>query len=117
MWNTALSEALYGPIQGLEITLRNKIHVQLTAKFRASWYDDPRIGLQYAQQNQIASAKQSLQLQGKPLDPQRVSRAELRVLGRALWAKVRNKSLASSSSITVCQCAQSLLAERCPQGT
>jgi len=72
MWNTALSEALYGPIQGLEVTLRNKIHGQLTAKLRASWYDDARIGLQYAQQNQIANAKQSLRLQGKPLDPQRV---------------------------------------------
>jgi len=29
MWNTALSDALYGPLQGLEITLRNKIRDRL----------------------------------------------------------------------------------------
>jgi hypothetical protein len=41
MWNTALSEALYGPLQGLEIILRNKIHQRLSAAFGTCWYDAP----------------------------------------------------------------------------
>jgi hypothetical protein len=66
MWNTALSESLYGPIQGLEVTLRNKIHQRLGDQFGARWYDESRVGLQYAQRDQVSRAKQSLQHQGKP---------------------------------------------------
>jgi hypothetical protein len=72
MWNTALSESLYGPIQGLEVTLRNKIHRRFSDQFGARWYDDARVGLQYAQRDQVLRAKLSLQHQGKPLDPSRL---------------------------------------------
>ena len=72
MWNTALSESLYGPIQGLEVTLRNKIHQRLRDQFGTRWYDESRVGLQYAQRDQVMRAKQSLQHQGKPLDPSRL---------------------------------------------
>ena len=72
VWNTALSESLYGPIQGLEVTLRNKIHQRLRDQFGTRWYDESRVGLQYAQRDQVLRAKQSLQHQGKPLDPPRL---------------------------------------------
>lgn len=72
MWNTALSEALYGPLQGLEITLRNKIHERLSEAFGARWYDAPALRLRHAQQEQIDRAKQALGFQGKPLEPERV---------------------------------------------
>jgi hypothetical protein len=72
MWNTALSESLYGPIQGLEVTLRNKIHRRFSDQFGARWFDDSRAGLQYAQRDQVLRAKLSLQHQGKPLDPSRL---------------------------------------------
>ena len=72
MWNTALSESLYGPIQGLEVTLRNKIQERFTHQFGARWYDDPRIGLQYVQRDQVLRAKLALQHQGKPLDSPRL---------------------------------------------
>jgi Abi-like protein len=72
MWNTALSESLYGPLQGIEITLRNKIDERLTACFGAHWYDNPKIGIQFAQQRQINDAKSSLQFQQKPLDHSRI---------------------------------------------
>ena len=72
MWNIALSEALYGPIQGLEITLRNKLHNRLAAQFGPHWYDAAGMRLQHAQQVRIPEAKQSLQWQGKPIDPPRV---------------------------------------------
>lgn len=72
MWNTALSEALYGPLQGLEITLRNKIHQRLSAVFGACWYDTPGCGMRHAQQEHIDRAKQALGFQRKPLEQDRV---------------------------------------------
>ncbi len=38
-WNAATSAALYVPLQGLEVTLRNALHRQLTHRFGAQWYD------------------------------------------------------------------------------
>lgn len=35
--NTAIGAALYGPLQSLEITLRNTINCQLISKFGVSW--------------------------------------------------------------------------------
>jgi hypothetical protein len=61
---TALSESLYGPTQGLEVTLRNKIHRRLTDHFGARWYDHARVGLQYAQCDQVLRA--SYDLLGRP---------------------------------------------------
>jgi hypothetical protein len=72
MWNTALSESLYGPLQGLEITLRNKIHECLMAMFGVHWYDNPRVGIQFAQRRQIDDAKNTLRSQNKPLEPARM---------------------------------------------
>ncbi len=67
-WNTALSEAIYGPLQALEIVTRNKIHNQLSARLtRADWYD---VGiLQHAQQKKLDDAKSTLRLQGRALSP------------------------------------------------
>jgi hypothetical protein len=52
--------------------LRNKIQERFTDQFGARWYDDARVGLRYAQRDQVLRAKQSLQHQGKPLDPPRL---------------------------------------------
>ena len=49
VWNTALSESFYGPIQGLEVTLRNKIHERLAHPFGPCWYEDARVALQWAE--------------------------------------------------------------------
>ena len=72
IWNTALSEALYGPMQGLEITLRNKMNNEFTNRFGPHWYDMRAMGLANRHRDHVMCAKQSLQLQGKPLDPPRV---------------------------------------------
>ena len=37
--NTQLSAAFYGPLQGLEIALRNALHRQLTRLYGAAWYE------------------------------------------------------------------------------
>ena len=39
-WNTAVSAAFYGPLQGLELTLRNAMNRQLVRKYGEEWYDD-----------------------------------------------------------------------------
>ena len=39
IWNTQLSAALYQPLQGLEITLRNAFHRQLSLTYGNDWYD------------------------------------------------------------------------------
>ena len=44
-WNTAVSAALYGPLQGLEVALRNAMHRELGAAHGPAWYDDPACGL------------------------------------------------------------------------
>ena len=39
-YNVALSEALYGLLHGLEVTVRNAVHRALTASYGApTWYD------------------------------------------------------------------------------
>lgn len=44
-WNTAVSAAFYGPLQGLEIALRNGMNRELAARYGPEWYDDPAAGL------------------------------------------------------------------------
>lgn len=39
-WNTAISAAFYGPLQSLEVALRNAMHCQLSAKYGLDWYEN-----------------------------------------------------------------------------
>jgi hypothetical protein len=69
--NTALSEALYGLLQGLEISLRNSMHRALSQGLsREDWYDS--VAWRLAQQEQIDNAKDSLQKKAKPVTPGRM---------------------------------------------
>ena len=66
--NTALSESLFGVIQGLEVSLRNVIHETLTAGLgRTDWYDTGI--LEWEQQRARDQAKKALEREGKPLGP------------------------------------------------
>ena len=44
-WNATISAAFYGPLQGLEVTLRNAMHRQLTQCYGPAWYDNLAAGL------------------------------------------------------------------------
>ena len=47
-WNSALSQALYTPLQGLEITLRNAIGNRLRSTYGPAWYElNPGPALHY----------------------------------------------------------------------
>ena len=69
--NTALSEAFYGALQGLEITLRNRVDRALASGLgRADWYD---AGILYPEQlRPLEQAKQALAREAKPLTPGRI---------------------------------------------
>ncbi len=69
--NTALSQSLYGVLQGLEITLRNSFHSTLSAKLCTSaWYNSWPLAAPQA--DQLRRAGVSLLREGKPLDPGRI---------------------------------------------
>lgn len=56
-WNVALCEALYPPLQALEVTLRNGIHRALTERYETeAWYDHADC-LELKQQHAIIDAK------------------------------------------------------------
>src|SRR5690242_9476769 len=59
-WNSALSEALHGPLLSLEVTLRNAVNDRLCADFGETWYDNPKSPLRQSQSRQIQDAKTHL---------------------------------------------------------
>ena len=71
-WNTAISAAFYGPLQGLEVALRNAMHRQLAGCYGADWYDNPSAGLDAACLNRIAKAKTEVARAGHKPEPPRV---------------------------------------------
>ncbi|WP_168455106.1 Abi family protein [Acetobacter pasteurianus] len=70
--NTALSAAFYGPLQGLEIAVRNALHRELTARFGPAWYDNRLTGLNPKAQDQILRAKRDVQREHRQADPPHV---------------------------------------------
>ena len=45
VWNTQISAALYGPLQALEIIIRNAFHRELATVYGPAWYDSARVPL------------------------------------------------------------------------
>ncbi len=59
-WNTALSAAFYGPLQGLEVAVRNAMHRELSARYGPAWYDNPQAGLDAGALDRISAGKDEL---------------------------------------------------------
>lgn len=95
-WNTAISAAFYGPLQGLEVALRNAIHRELDAVYGPDWYDNPACGLDSGALERIDAAKRTLRKSRYPVDPPHMV-AELAfgfwvsLLGSGGWAPDRSK--------------------------
>ena len=68
-WNTTVSAAFYGPLQGLEVALRNAIHRQLTRLYGEAWYDNPVAGLDLGGLDRIATAKTKITRAGGTVTP------------------------------------------------
>ncbi|MDE0335224.1 MAG: hypothetical protein OXI64_09720 [Defluviicoccus sp.] len=60
VWNTAVSAAFYGPLQGLEVALRNAIHRRLAERYGEAWYDNPGAGLDRGALERIEGARTEL---------------------------------------------------------
>ena len=71
-WNTAISAAFYGPLQALEIALRNAMHRELTVCYGEEWYDNPAAGLDRWARERIADARLTAQRTGHTATPSRV---------------------------------------------
>ncbi len=70
--NIRLSEALYPPLQMLEVALRNRIHAVLSASVQPRWFEGPGfLAVQY-QNEQVAEALADLAREHKEPTPGRV---------------------------------------------
>ncbi len=72
VWNTEVSAAFYGPLQGLEVTLRNAAHQRLAECYGLAWYDNPDTGLDGGAIERIAAAKSEPMRHDSPGDASRV---------------------------------------------
>src|ERR1043166_4061074 len=72
LWNMALCEALYSPLQMAEVALRNSLHRCLSARFGAdNWYDIIPPFPPW-QQRQLVEARKKLLAEEKPVSPGRM---------------------------------------------
>lgn len=88
--NTLLSEALYGPLQALEVVTRNAIHRELTKIHGANWFADGSTLapiLAFEQREKLAEAREALAAKKKQMTPGRVV-AELNF---GFWVSVCSK--------------------------
>ena len=63
-WNIALGSAFHGPLQALEVTLRNAVHNQLTSRHSDLWFNNPAL-LKQNQQGSVQRAARELKKQKK----------------------------------------------------
>lgn len=70
--NTRLSEALYTPLQMLEVALRNRIHSVLSAARHTCWFEDEGFLAVPNQVGQVTEALADLAREGKEPTPGRI---------------------------------------------
>lgn len=70
--NTALSEALYTPLQMLEVALRNRIHAVMAEAVNESWFQEETVLLGQWQPEQLAKAIKDIEQSGKDPTPGRI---------------------------------------------
>ena len=69
-YNAALGGAFHGPLQALEVTLRNAVHHAMTEERGVYWFEDPE--LEQRQQDAVNDAKVKLDWEKGPQDPGRI---------------------------------------------
>lgn len=70
-WNAAISGAFYGPLQCLEVGLRNAVHDRLSVPYGQSWYALPTL-LSARDQATAREARETIERLGKPVTSGRV---------------------------------------------
>ena len=69
-YNAALGSAFHGPLQSLEVTLRNAVHSAMTVANGVRWFESPQ--LDQPQQDAVTKAKIKLGNATGPYDPGRI---------------------------------------------
>jgi hypothetical protein len=73
IWNMALCETLYSPLQMAEVALRNAMHQALAARYHtADWFSPAQDRLLGWQNEKIVEARKTLESMGKPTNPGRM---------------------------------------------
>ena len=72
VWNTGVSAAFYGPLQALEVALRNAMHRRLADQYGDAWYDNGKAGLDRGALDRIVGARTELARDRHRDDPHRV---------------------------------------------
>ncbi len=80
-WNIALGSAFHGPLQALEVTLRNAVHNQLASRHGDLWFHNPAL-LKQSQRNSVKRAASELKRQKK----QGTAGRMVAELGFGFWA-------------------------------
>lgn len=70
--NTQVSEALYVPLQALEVALRNRIHTVMSAAHGPGWFQPEAGHVTDRQAEQVRAAVAELTEAGKPIEDGRV---------------------------------------------
>ena len=89
--NVALGAAFHGPLQALEVTLRNAVHRRMMEVYGQSWFDNAPLAA--PEQKAINKAKDSLDREGKQPTPGRVIAATNLGFWVALFAKKYDATL------------------------
>lgn len=71
-WNADICGALYVPLQGIEITLRNALHTALTETFGQKWYENNNMLTQEHSGKDIKKAKDILKRRNAEITPPNV---------------------------------------------
>lgn len=69
LWNAELCAALYLPVQGLEVVLRNALHDELTKMYGNNWFNHADLPLAHVQATMVKEIQARLKKQGKAITP------------------------------------------------
>lgn len=70
--NTKLSEALYTPLQGIEICVRNAVARRMATAFGPRWYQPGIAPVQHPLTEMLAKAMRTIRTTGKPITEGRI---------------------------------------------
>ena len=83
-WNTAIGSAFYGPLQTLEITLRESMNTVLAAQFEENWYENPELELDTWATKRVEESKKRIQVRSNLVNPKSI----LWELSFGFWVKL-----------------------------
>ncbi len=86
VWNTAVGSAFFGPLQILEVTLRNSMNRRLSETYGEAWYDNCETGLNRRAQDLISRVRYKLDNVGHGDVPHRIVAA----LSFGFWVSLLN---------------------------